>query len=120
MFFFQNKSLEKFRCRRFFVEFLMSCKKILACQTPRWLFVALQMTNSKKKSAYFHSHNDHIKQHESMLQFSPTLGVGVLDFKLNFSPRPELFSSPGLLLAYPWSAQPPIVPGVPNPQLESP
>ena len=33
----------------------------------------------------------------------PTLGVGLLDFKLNSSPRPELFSSPGLLLAHPWS-----------------
>ena len=33
----------------------------------------------------------------------PTLGVGLLDFKLNSSP---LFSSPGLLLAHPWSAQP--------------
>ena len=30
------------------------------------------------------------------------------------SPRPELFSSPGLLLAHPWSAQPQSVPGVPN------
>ena len=41
-------------------------------------------------------------------------GVGLLDFKLNSSPRPELFSSPGLLLAHPWSAQPQSVPGVPN------
>ena len=35
----------------------------------------------------------------------------LLDFKLNSSPRPELFSSP---LAHPWSAQPQSVPGVPN------
>ena len=32
----------------------------------------------------------------------------------NPSPRPELFSSPSLLLAHPWSAQPQSVPGVPN------
>ena len=43
--------------------------------------------------------------------FFPTLGVGLLDFNLNSSPRPELFS-PGLLLAHPWSAQPQSVPGV--------
>ena len=36
------------------------------------------------------------------------------DFELNSSPRRELFSSPGLLLAHPWSAQPESVPGVPN------
>ena len=48
------------------------------------------------------------------LSLFPTLGVGLLDFKLNSSPRPELFSSPGLLLAHPWSAQPQSVPGVPN------
>ena len=63
----------------------------------------------------------------------PTLGVGLLDFKLNSAPRPELFSSPGLLLAHPWSAQPQVslecptlecpwnaqpqsLPGVPNPE----
>ena len=40
--------------------------------------------------------------------------MGLLDFKLNSSPRPELFSSPGLLLAHPWTAQPQSVPGVPN------
>ena len=40
----------------------------------------------------------------------PHLDVGLLDFKLNSSPRPELFSSPGLLLAHPWS-------GVPNPRV---
>ena len=43
--------------------------------------------------------------------FFPTLGVGLLDFKLNSSPRPELFSSPGLLLGVP---NPQSVPGVPN------
>ena len=46
--------------------------------------------------------------------------MGLLDFKLNSSPRPELFSSPspGLLLAHPWSAQPQSasLPGVPNPE----
>ena len=36
----------------------------------------------------------------------PTFGVGLLDFKLNSSPRPELFSSPGLLLETPWSPCP--------------
>ena len=46
--------------------------------------------------------------------FFPNLGVGLLDFKVNSSPRPELFSSPGLLLAHPWSAHPPSVPRVPN------
>ena len=49
-----------------------------------------------------------------LISFFPTLGVGLLDFKLNPSPRPELFSSPGLLLAHPFSAQPQSVPGVPN------
>ena len=35
------------------------------------------------------------------------VGVGLLDFKLISSPRPELcFSSPGLLLQTPWSATP--------------
>ena len=48
------------------------------------------------------------------IAFFPTLGVGLSDFKLNSSPRPELFSSPGLLIAHPWSAQPPSVPGMPN------
>ena len=45
----------------------------------------------------------------------PTLGVWLLNFKLNSSPRPELFSSTGLLLARPWSARPQSVPGVPMP-----
>ena len=40
--------------------------------------------------------------------------MGLLDFNLNSAPRPELFSSPGLLLAHPWSAQPQSLPGVPN------
>ena len=31
--------------------------------------------------------------HTYMLFFFPTFGVGLLDFKLNFSPRPELFWS---------------------------
>ena len=58
----------------------------------------------------------------------PTFGVGLLDFNLNSSPRPELFSSPGLLPGVPnprflwsaqpvnespWSAQPQSLPGVP-------
>ena len=47
-----------------------------------------------------------------LFRLLPTLGVGLLDFKLNSSPRPELFSSPSLLLAHPWSAQPQSVPGV--------
>ena len=57
----------------------------------------------------------------SLFSFT-TLGVGLLDFKLNSPPRPELFSSPGLLLAHPWSAQPRSVPGVPNSRvsMESP
>ena len=42
--------------------------------------------------------------------------VGLLDFKLNSSPRPELFSSPSLLLAHPWSAQPQSLLGVANPR----
>ena len=61
----------------------------------------------------------------------PTFGVGLLDCKLNSSPRPELFSSPGLLLETPgsafaetpWSAQlqrflecPTQRAGVPNPE----
>ena len=51
--------------------------------------------------------------------------MGLLDLKLNSSPRPELFSSPGLLLAHPWSAQPQSaqpqsLPGVPNPRVPSP
>ena len=33
----------------------------------------------------------------------PTFGVGLLDFKLNSSPRPERFSSRGLLLETPWT-----------------
>ena len=41
--------------------------------------------------------------------------MGLLDFKLNSSPRPELFSSPGLLLQTPWSAQPQKT-RVPNPR----
>ena len=44
----------------------------------------------------------------------PTLGVGLFDFKLNSSPRKELVSSPGLLLAHAWSAQCQSVPGAPN------
>ena len=80
--------------------------------------------------------------------FSPTFGVGLLDFNFNSSPRPELFSSPGTLLLarstprdsldcpiteiqdFPncpardsWSAQPQGLPGVPrvsrNPQPQS-
>ena len=51
--------------------------------------------------------------------FFPTLGVGLLDFKLTSSPRPELFSSPDLLLAHPWSAQPQSVPGVSVPRVPS-
>ena len=66
----------------------------------------------------------------------PHSGGGVLDFKLNSSSRPELFSSPGLLLAHPWSAprvslecptpdcpcnaQPRSVPRVPNPRVSLP
>ena len=50
--------------------------------------------------------------------------MGLLDFKLNSSPRPELFSSPGLLLAYSWSAPTPkchwSAPLVPNPREPSP
>ena len=59
--------------------------------------------------------------------FFPTFGVGLLDFKFNSSPRPELFSSPGLLLETPWTAQvqkfktpriaQPETPGVPNPRV---
>ena len=73
------------------------------------------------------------------LSLFPTFGVGLLDFQLNSSPRPELFSSPGLLLETPqvpnprdsleyptgvaslWSGSanpavsPPTFPGVPNP-----
>ena len=45
--------------------------------------------------------------------FVPTLGVGLLEFKLNSSPRPVYFSSPGLRLAQPQGAQPESVPGVP-------
>ena len=37
----------------------------------------------------------------SSFAFFPTLSVGFLDFRLNSSPRPELFSSPGLVLAHP-------------------
>ena len=40
-----------------------------------------------------------------LILFFPTLGVGLLDFQLNSSPRPELFSSPGLLLAHPVSLE---------------
>ena len=72
-----------------------------------------------------------VEQSQSVLpcsSFFPTLGVGLLDFRLNSSPRPELFSSPGLLLAHPWSAQPhmslecptlecPCCHGVPNPRV---
>ena len=47
----------------------------------------------------------------------PGVCVGLLDFKFNSSPRPELFSSPGLLLAHPWSAQPQSVPGLPSPRV---
>ena len=56
----------------------------------------------------------------------PTLGVGLLDFELNSSPRPELFSSPSLLLAHPWNpkcprnAQLQSVPGVPDPRKPQP
>ena len=46
----------------------------------------------------------------------PTIGVGLLDFKLNSSPGPELFSSAGLLLAHFWSAQPQSVLGCPTPE----
>ena len=46
--------------------------------------------------------------------------MGLLDFTLNSSPRPELFSSPGLLLAHPCSAQPQSVPGVPNSRVPNP
>ena len=60
-----------------------------------------------------------------VLLFFPTFGVGLFDFKLNSFPRPELFSSPDLLLETPcsaqfqrpwrpWSAQRPETPGVPN------
>ena len=52
--------------------------------------------------------------------FFPTLGVGLLDFKLNSSPRPELFSSPGLnlrvSLEYPRECPAQSLIGVPNPQ----
>ena len=80
--------------------------------------------------------------------FFPTFGVGLLDYKFNSSPRPELFSSPGTLLLArstprdsldcpiteiqdspncpardSWSAQPQGLPGVPrvsrNPQPQS-
>ena len=61
----------------------------------------------------------------------PTFGAGLLDFKLNSSPRPELLSSPRTLVLArstpraslecptpetPWSAQPPRLPAVPNPK----
>ena len=42
----------------------------------------------------------------SCVCFSPPSVWGLLDFRLNSSLRPELFSSPGLLLETPWSAQP--------------
>ena len=41
--------------------------------------------------------------------------MGLLDVELNSSGRPELFSSPGPLLAHPWSAQLQSVPGQPSP-----
>ena len=56
----------------------------------------------------------------------PTLGVGLLDFKLNASPRPELFSSPGLQLAHPCPPGVPSfkvsleLPGAPNPRVSLP
>ena len=58
------------------------------------------------------------------LPFFHTLGVGLLDFKLNSSPHPEifpcpkLFSSPGLLLECPESSLECKVPEVPNPEAQ--
>ena len=61
-----------------------------------------------------------------LLLFFPHLRCGVVRFKMNSSPRPELFSSSGLLLESPWSAQPQKIkgetpwsatPGVPNPRV---
>ena len=61
------------------------------------------------------------------VNYFTTLGVKLSDFELNFSPRPTLFSSPGILQSVPGvpnprvflECQPHCVPGVPNPR-ESP
>ena len=68
--------------------------KCRACQQKRHLCRACQRFPDSPKSQ-----NPAQRCGEKL----PTFSVGLLDFKLNSSPPPELFSSPGLLLEAPWT-----------------
>ena len=79
---------------------LMLCLFMTTSCSANTLILSTRLALPVQNSSY---HNDSSRH---ALFFSPHLRCGVVRFKLNSSPRPEPFSSPGLLLETPWSAQP--------------